>query len=244
MNWQLLLILIETLLLLMIAIWGIKFRKKLLDSRQLNSTTYSTYLQSPEWQQLRISALERANYRCELCQANYHGVHHIRYPKHYSQDELANLLVVCQTCHQKLHGIRENTVELPVTVLSNETLKLSSVNYQFQWLQNPSNRYLLIIRSNKLGKAELQINHSDLVKFTEIIRLSLSLINQPFKPFTQTLKTNRAEYLFEIKKANNNSSYLKIIQNHPPLIENMAMVIFADQSVAVLNHFNRIVQTL
>ncbi|MEY4768026.1 MAG: hypothetical protein RL637_665, partial [Pseudomonadota bacterium] len=56
MNWQLLLILIETFLLLIIAIWGIKFRKKLLDSRQLNSKTYSTYLQSPQWQQLRISA--------------------------------------------------------------------------------------------------------------------------------------------------------------------------------------------
>lgn len=66
---------------------------------------YQDYLNSDEWKELRKQAYRRSKNRCELCNNTAHSVHHIKYPKHYSQDKLKNLLVVCDSCHNKLHGL-------------------------------------------------------------------------------------------------------------------------------------------
>ena len=65
---------------------------------------YQEYLDSFEWKQLRVKAYERAGHKCELCRNEAGAVHHIKYPKDFSDDELSNLLVVCNVCHDKLHG--------------------------------------------------------------------------------------------------------------------------------------------
>jgi hypothetical protein len=65
---------------------------------------YQDYLNSDEWKELRAKAYSRANNRCELCANDAQAVHHIQYPKDFKDDDTANLLVVCNICHDKLHG--------------------------------------------------------------------------------------------------------------------------------------------
>ncbi len=65
---------------------------------------YQDYLDSEEWKELRAKAYRRASNRCELCANDAQAVHHIQYPKDFKDDDIANLLVVCNICHDKLHG--------------------------------------------------------------------------------------------------------------------------------------------
>lgn len=67
---------------------------------------YKDYLKSPEWMDLRNAAYKRANNKCEFCGNPAVAVHHVKYPKNYSQDTLENLVAVCKSCHDKSHGIR------------------------------------------------------------------------------------------------------------------------------------------
>lgn len=67
---------------------------------------YREYLNSSEWEFLRNAAYTKAKGLCELCGQTAGGVHHIRYPKNLKEDDsLDNLVVVCATCHSRLHGI-------------------------------------------------------------------------------------------------------------------------------------------
>lgn len=73
---------------------------------------YQQYLESDEWVGLRERAYERAGGKCELCSQDAGAVHHVRYPKDFRQDKLANVIVVCNLCHRKLHGLTGETAEL------------------------------------------------------------------------------------------------------------------------------------
>jgi hypothetical protein len=68
---------------------------------------YNEYLLSDEWQELREKAYKRSNNLCELCGAPKKAVHHLEYPKHFTDDKLSNVIVVCGVCHDKLHGIEQ-----------------------------------------------------------------------------------------------------------------------------------------
>lgn len=69
---------------------------------------YQRYLASPEWKALRAKARERAGNKCELCSGPPDHVHHVKYPKKYQDDHIDNLVVACEACHKKLHGIRND----------------------------------------------------------------------------------------------------------------------------------------
>lgn len=69
---------------------------------------YQRYMASPEWKELRAKARERAGNKCEFCSGPPDHVHHVKYPKRYQEDHMDNLVVACEACHEKLHGIREN----------------------------------------------------------------------------------------------------------------------------------------
>lgn len=68
---------------------------------------YQSYLNSPEWKTLRSLARDRAGNKCEMCEGPPDHVHHVKYPKVFKDDHLDNLVVVCERCHNKLHGIRK-----------------------------------------------------------------------------------------------------------------------------------------
>lgn len=69
---------------------------------------YSEKLKDPLWQKKRLFALERANWKCELCRdekSTLH-VHHLEYrqgrePWEYGDKEL---MALCEGCHESIHA--------------------------------------------------------------------------------------------------------------------------------------------
>lgn len=68
---------------------------------------YLAYLDSPEWQEKRKAALERAGHRCQLCAGTTRlQVHHNSYANLY-REAPQDLTVLCDGCHRKHHDIGE-----------------------------------------------------------------------------------------------------------------------------------------
>lgn len=69
------------------------------------SAEYHEYLASPEWQALRVQALERDGYACRVCNSSKQlDVHHRTYER-FSHEDLNDLTVLCRKCHEKHHNI-------------------------------------------------------------------------------------------------------------------------------------------
>ena len=81
--------------------------------RQESSTTrisalrelpYQEYLQTDHWQETRKRALKRAGFKCQLCSSNGKlHVHHRTY-ENLGNENNADLIVLCETCHGKFHN--------------------------------------------------------------------------------------------------------------------------------------------
>jgi 5-methylcytosine-specific restriction endonuclease McrA len=76
---------------------------------QLRKMTFAEYRVQPEWQQRRVQALTRAEYKCQMCPARDTtlDVHHNNYER-YGNESPQDLVVLCRACHQKVHGIVED----------------------------------------------------------------------------------------------------------------------------------------
>lgn len=65
---------------------------------------YQAYLASREWSLLRERVRERSGNRCEhCCHARQQSVHHLTY-KNLGNEDLHELLAVCEPCHEFLSG--------------------------------------------------------------------------------------------------------------------------------------------
>lgn len=64
---------------------------------------YNDYTKSKEWENLKNTALKRANNTCEVCGKSAQVVHHKSYPANFKDDNLDNLIVLCNKCHYKIH---------------------------------------------------------------------------------------------------------------------------------------------
>lgn len=72
---------------------------------ELRALAYPAYLQTPEWKARRARAIERAGGRCEtrLCGSPEHlEVHHKTYERLGCEAD-ADLVVLCISCHSRLH---------------------------------------------------------------------------------------------------------------------------------------------
>jgi hypothetical protein len=68
---------------------------------------YSDYLQTPEWQEVRKAALERANYRCQVCNAAVPlDVHHRTYERR-GHEHANDVIALCRECHEVFHHHRQ-----------------------------------------------------------------------------------------------------------------------------------------
>jgi 5-methylcytosine-specific restriction endonuclease McrA len=76
---------------------------------QLRKMTFAEYRMQPEWQARRSATLARAGYRCQTCGENdvCLDVHHNAYER-YGDENTFDLVVLCRSCHQKVHGIVED----------------------------------------------------------------------------------------------------------------------------------------
>lgn len=65
--------------------------------------TYHEYLNSIEWQRTRKHKLEEAHGRCQLCDCGAGVcVHHRTYDRLFNE-RLDDLIVLCQSCHDRFH---------------------------------------------------------------------------------------------------------------------------------------------
>lgn len=118
-----------------------------------NTTHYNQYIRSERWKELRELALQRAQFKCELCGNPYSAVHHIKYPANYDTDTLENVLVVCETCHEKLHGLPDSS-ENSSPQHDVFSTKFSGQNHRRYFFdvkpaQNNAGRYLKITESKQ-----------------------------------------------------------------------------------------------
>jgi large subunit ribosomal protein L31 len=75
----------------------------------------------PDWSEIRKKVLKRDNYKCQDCgytpeeEGKYLNVHHIipRGENGIYNHELDNLITVCRTCHERIHGVKTGPIVHP-----------------------------------------------------------------------------------------------------------------------------------
>lgn len=65
---------------------------------------HDIYLNSPHWGKLKKVALQRADYKCQMCSGKNIklNVHHNTY-KNLGHEYITDLVVLCERCHSKFH---------------------------------------------------------------------------------------------------------------------------------------------
>lgn len=67
--------------------------------------SYSHYLASPQWAEIKLQALAQDDWRCRSCGAGHRlQGHHVRYPARWALDSPDNVIALCEDCHDAAHG--------------------------------------------------------------------------------------------------------------------------------------------
>ena len=213
------------------------YKQKASRTEPERSEAWSEYMDSRKWEDLRRKALQRADYKCELCNAPYKAVHHIRYPKKYKDDHVDNLLAVCARCHARLHGIRDETIISDNGTLYSEEVRTESRTYLFQIKNSVGKKSLCVTESGKRGTRCIEADENILQEFTENMRNGLrSLKDTPGTRFEKRILGNERTYFFEVKSAVNGSKYLKITESgrrDNTVFERDHVIIFEDEASLV-----------
>lgn len=73
----------------------------------LSAKSYPEYIRSRQWKQRAAAMIARANFRCQRCGSpRALNVHHLTYA-HLGDEWAEDLIVLCNSCHKKEHGIEE-----------------------------------------------------------------------------------------------------------------------------------------
>ncbi len=204
----------ELILLIAGGYFALRFyRQKESAAESERSEVWSEYMNSKKWEDLRRKALQRADYKCELCGSPYKAVHHIRYPKKYREDHVDNLIAVCERCHAKLHGIRDEAIIPDNGTLYSEDVRTGSHTYSFHVKNSLGKKFLCVTESGKRGNRCVEADEGILQEFTENMKKNLSsLQNTAGARFEKRISGDDRAYFFEMKSAVNGSSYLKITE--------------------------------
>lgn len=215
MNVHIIIISIEIVILLVgfAALWF--YKQKLFGNKLKHSESYSDYLHSKRWENLRKTALERADYKCELCNALYKAIHHVVYPKRYRDDHIDNLIVVCDKCHSKLHGVREEKKIAQDQHLYSEEVKAGSRIYLFYIKVHNNLKILCINESGKIGEHQIEVSEDNLQKFSANLKAIFDCMTDNkniSRRFEEKISADDCTYFFDLKLAINQNKYLKITE--------------------------------
>lgn len=73
---------------------------------RLRQEEYRRYLKTDHWKVTRAEALKRGHYKCHDCGSTTNlQVHHLTYARR-GHERQSDLVVVCDKCHKKRHGIK------------------------------------------------------------------------------------------------------------------------------------------
>jgi 5-methylcytosine-specific restriction endonuclease McrA len=71
--------------------------------KELCTMPYEDYLKTPEWNKIRLRALKRVKYRCQVCnKKDVLNVHHRTYERR-GHEKIVDLVVLCKDCHKLFH---------------------------------------------------------------------------------------------------------------------------------------------
>jgi len=86
-----------------------------LGAKRYKKTDYSSYMQSPKWQEIREIRLFVDSNKCQSCgNGEQLQVHHITY-KRLGNEDIDDLVTVCKQCHKELHDYYgKNAVNYPL----------------------------------------------------------------------------------------------------------------------------------
>lgn len=74
------------------------------DDLRAQQEAYEQYMSSAAWKRKRMQVLEREQHLCQGCRINRAvHVHHTTYD-HFGDELLFELVAVCQSCHERIHG--------------------------------------------------------------------------------------------------------------------------------------------
>lgn len=83
------------------------YRSNATTERTLRALPYDQYLETPHWKEARKKALNRAQWRCELCASRDNlNVHHRSYER-LGRELYHDLIVLCRECHVIFHSHRK-----------------------------------------------------------------------------------------------------------------------------------------
>jgi 5-methylcytosine-specific restriction endonuclease McrA len=87
--------------------WRAAAQERAAHVHALRTMPYRDYLKTDHWQDIRLRALKRAKFLCQLCNTSGQlHVHHRSY-KHRGEEQYAmhDVIVLCAMCHAKHHDI-------------------------------------------------------------------------------------------------------------------------------------------
>lgn len=71
----------------------------------LHTMPYHDYLLTEYWKELSIKAKQRDGNRCKICNnSNHLNAHHRTYKNRGKENEIDDLITLCQSCHQMIHN--------------------------------------------------------------------------------------------------------------------------------------------
>jgi hypothetical protein len=73
----------------------------------INQLSHREYLKSALWKKVRAKALEHHGNICSKCNEFGTDVHHLYYPEFWGEEEMSDLMVLCRSCHDAIHGIEK-----------------------------------------------------------------------------------------------------------------------------------------
>lgn len=84
-------------------------------SKKLNRRQeYENYIKSPEWRAFREKAFAYYGRECGSCGSRYSlHVHHKHY-KNIFHEEIADVMILCEPCHMKVHNRPSKTLNITV----------------------------------------------------------------------------------------------------------------------------------
>jgi len=86
---------------LLVDLYGLKTKES-----DKNKAEYKKYLKSEHWQSFRKEAIEHHGSFCSLCGGKEKiSVHHLTY-KNRGHENLDDVVVLCDSCHKEIHGIK------------------------------------------------------------------------------------------------------------------------------------------
>lgn len=125
---------------------------------------HEEYLQTPHWKETRSRAIARAGNRCQHCGATSRlEVHHLTYERLFCEQP-EDLLVLCRSCHQKIHALDGEPAMLDLnskrsgerffTAINADSMEILALDVPFdqEEAQRLSDRAVMIIQACEAGE--------------------------------------------------------------------------------------------